>query len=154
MNIFILSRDPKIAAQMQCDKHVVKMILETAQLLCSPYPPGSAPYKRSHYNHPSSIWTRASKENYKWLINHGLHLCEEYSYRYGKEHKSLAVIKWCRDHMKDLKLPSKGLTPFVQVMKDEYRSKNPVSAYRNYYLKEKREIARWTRRSPPRWWTF
>lgn len=96
MNIFILSKDPIIAAQMQCDKHVVKMILETAQLLCSPFEKGEAPYKRSHFNHPSAIWTRENKSNYEWLITHGLALCEEYTFRYGKEHKSKQVILWCK----------------------------------------------------------
>ena len=152
MNIFALSRDPEIAAQMMCDKHVVKMILETAQLLCAAFEPGKAPYKRSHYNHPSSIWSRASKENYLWLITHGLALCEEYTFRYQKEHKSKAVILWCKTHMNTLKLPKKGLTPFAQVVKEEYKRSNPIAAYRLYYKKEKQKIAKWTKRDPPSWW--
>ena len=84
MNIFVLDYNPKRAAQMQCDKHVVKMPLETAQILCSAFEPGTAPYKRTHYNHPCSVWGRESKVNYKWLIEHGLALSDEYTYRYGK----------------------------------------------------------------------
>lgn len=152
MNIFLLSKNPVLAARMQCDKHVVKMILETAQLLCSPFVPGKAPYKRSHYNHPSAQWTRASKKNYQWLIKHGLALCAEYQYRYNKEHKSKQVILWCQNNYKRLKLPSRGLLPMPQVMPEKYRGTNPVSAYRKYYKNEKRQIARWTRRELPKWW--
>lgn len=152
MNIFYLSSDPIQSAQMQCDKHVVKMILETAQLLCSPFPKGEAPYKRSHYNHPSSIWTRESLENYEWLILHGLALCEEYTFRYGKEHKSQAVILWCKKNRKKLRLPKIGLTPMKQVMPVQYQGKNPVKAYRSYYLAEKQKIAKWTKRKQPKWW--
>lgn len=152
MNIFALSKNPKKAATMMCDKHVVKMVLETAQILCSPFEKGSAPYKRSHYNHPSSIWARTSKENYKWLIIHGLALCKEYTYRYGRKHKSEDVIRWCQKNISALAFPKKGLTPFAQVMKEEYRSTNPVGAYRTYYLKEKKKMAQWTKRLPPDWW--
>ena len=65
MNIFVLDNDPFKAAEYQCDKHVVKMVLETAQLLCSAHE--TAPYKRTHYNHPCAIWTRSSLSNYMWL---------------------------------------------------------------------------------------
>ena len=95
LNIFVLHKNPQLAAQYQCDKHVVKMILETAQLLCSPYVPGVAPYRRTHYNHPCAKWTRESQSNYFWLGIHGLALADEYTYRYGKIHKSVDVIKWC-----------------------------------------------------------
>lgn len=154
MNIFVLSQDPIKAAQMQCDKHVVKMVLETAQLLCSPFPKGEAPYKRSHYNHPSAQWARESLQNYEWLITHGLALCAEYQFRYGKVHKSKAVILWCQKHFRKLKLPSQGRTPFAQVVKENCLSSNPVTAYRRYYLQEKRKIAKWTGRKPPFWWDY
>lgn len=123
MNIFILSEDPQEAAEMMCDKHVVKMILETAQLLCSPFPPGEAPYKRSHYNHPSAVWARESVRNYEWLIVHGLALCDEYFFRYGKQHKSKEVILWCQNNYEKLKLPIKNRTPFPKVMAEEYKKK-------------------------------
>lgn len=91
MNIFVLDYCPVKSAQMQCDRHVVKMPLETAQLLCSAYPNDNAPYKRTHYNHPCSIWARKSENNYLWPIEHGLALCLEYNFRYGKNHKSREV---------------------------------------------------------------
>ena len=107
MNIFILDYDVKKCAQYHVDKHVVKMILETSQILCGvhhmsllePYRlPTSTldiPYKLSHKNHPCSIWSRESLTNYLYLCELGLELCVEYTYRYGKRHKSQDVIEWC-----------------------------------------------------------
>lgn len=100
MNIFVLDENPQVAAKMHNDKHVVKMILESAQLLCGvhhmtdPLTTEQVPYKLSHKNHPCSIWARQCVENYIWLCDLGLSLCEEYTYRYGKRHKSQDVIEW------------------------------------------------------------
>ena len=100
MNIFILDKDVKKCAQYHCDKHVVKMILETAQLLCgvhhvTAHDTAHVPYKLSHKNHPCAIWARESFSNYVYLCELGLELCKEYTHRYGKRHKSLDVILWC-----------------------------------------------------------
>ena len=95
MNIFVVNDDPKVAAQNLCDKHVVKMILESAQMLCSAFKNGEAPYKRSYYNHPCTKWARESQVNYEWLLTHAYELCEEYLLRYGKIHKPLDAIDWC-----------------------------------------------------------
>jgi hypothetical protein len=92
MNIFYLDRDPVIAAQMMCDKHVVKMILESAQMLSTAhrvldgdeYANKMGLYKLAHKNHPSTIWVRTSSENYRWLFNHYDALMQEYTYRYDK----------------------------------------------------------------------
>ena len=155
LNIFVLDKDPDLAARYQCDKHVIKMILETAQLLCSVFEPGQAPYKRTHYNHPSAVWTRASRANYMWLIEHGEALCYEYTRRYKKSHKSEFVFQWCRNQPVHEILPDVGeLTPFAQAMPEQY--KNPddaVAAYRAYYKGEKARFAVWTPpASPPDWW--
>ena len=105
MNIFVLDNDPIVAAQSQSDKHVVKMVLETAQMLCAAFPPGEAPYKRSYYNHPCTVWARKSDDNYYWLCRHGIALSVEYTHRYGKRHKSQDVIEWCLLNAYKLKLP-------------------------------------------------
>lgn len=152
MNIFILDRDPSIAARYQCNKHVVKMILETAQMLCSPFDPGTAPYKRSHFNHPCSVWARESRANFDWLVTHGLALCSEYEARYSKTHKSKAIIEWCRDNVSTLTFPSEGLTEFAQAMPDECRRPDPVDAYRTYYLVHKRDFAKWPEGRTPHWY--
>lgn len=152
MNIFILDLEPSTAAQMMCDKHVVKMILESAQLLCAHFEPGVAPYKRTHYNHPCAKWVRESRSNYSWLISHAKALCDEYEFRYGKRHKSETVINWCEKNVDSIApIPENGLTKFPQAMPDEFKDPITVKAYRNYYLGAKRRMLTYTRREPPSW---
>ena len=101
MNIFYLDRDPKIAAQLACDKHVVKMILESAQMLCTAHRvlDGDEPadhggmYKMVHKNHPSTIWTRTSEMNYQWHWRYFDSLLKEYTHRYGKHHAT-ERLRW------------------------------------------------------------
>ena len=150
MNIFVLDENPAIAATYACDKHVVKMILESAQMLCSVHPEGTAPYKRSYYNHPCTKWVRESSDNYEWLIQHAYALCDEYTVRYGKEHKSREVINWCDENRPEL--PEIGLTSFAQAIPDEYKNDDVVEAYRAYYLGEKKEIADWKNNNVPHWY--
>ncbi len=137
---------------MQCDKHVVKMVLETAQLLCTAYPDGVAPYKRTHYNHPCAIWTRECNENWSWLLDHGNALSREYSHRYGKRHKTQSVFDWMM--INPPTLPTLGsMTPFAQAMPPIYKADDPVDAYRAYYLGAKRHIAQWNKsRNKPYWY--
>ena len=151
MNIFILSRDPVEAAKWQCDKHIVKMCSESAQMLCSVHEPGVAPWKRSHYNHPCTVWTRTSVDNYRWHILHALALCEEYTQRYGRRHAAQDVIEWCKNN--EPELPSAGLTPFPRAIKDPtYHDQDIVTSYRAYYIGDKSRFARWRYSSPPPWW--
>ena len=151
MNIFAVDKDPKISAQQLCDKHVVKMILESAQMLCSAYPNGDAPYKRAFYNHPCTIWARESQENYEWLLTHAYAMCQEYTRRYGKVHKSIDAIEWCGKNYIKLKLPQKGLTKFAQAMPEQYKNKCSITAYRSYYNGEKAGFATWKTRKSPEW---
>lgn len=151
MNIFLLDEDPIVAAQMQCNKHVVKMILETAQILCSSFNAGNAPYRRTHYNHPCCIWARSSRENYEWLIKHGKALAEEYTKRYNKRHKSLDVIYWCHSNISKISFPLKGLTPFALCMPEKYIEKCPIQSYRNFYIGEKLEFCVWPKDKTPYW---
>ena len=159
MNIFVLSGDPTEAAIAQINKHVVKMPLETAQMLCASYPDGIAPYKKTHYNHPCTIWSRECIENFEWLIDHGMALCQEYTHRYGRRHKCQDVIEWCRDHPPEL--PSLGgKTAFAVAISDNqqcksipnFNSLSVVDKYRLYYLYDKAYIASWKNRDPPSWW--
>ena len=130
MNIFVLHADPQIAAQHHCDKHVVKMILETAQMLCSAqHRYGSpAPYKAAYVNHPCTKWAGDSKANYLWLVALGLALGKEYTERYGKIHKSIAVIQQVATPPDSM--PDAGLTTFAQAMPEQYKDYDPVTAYR------------------------
>jgi hypothetical protein len=161
MNIFILDKDIKKCAQYHCDKHVVKMILETAQLLCgvhhmtpqvAPQVAPQVPYKLSHKNHPCAIWARESFSNYVYLCELGLELCKEYTHRYGKRHKSLDVILWCIVNRPNI--PDKGLTEPAKAMPDEYKVKSVVESYRNYYRGAKSGFASWKMRETPEWFTF
>ena len=149
MNIFVLDLDPVIAAQSLVDRHVVKMCLETAQLLCSVYVPNSAPYKVTHYNHPCNIWARKSLSNYNWLIAHGLAIADEYTFRYNKDHASKKVIEWCDKHkgyLNDI-----GLTDFAQAVPEKYKCSDPVKAYRDYYCEGKKHLLKYTKREKPTW---
>ena len=154
MNIFVLSDNIEQCAIYHCDKHVVKMTLETAQLLCSPFEQGDSPYRRTHYNHPCAIWARESVGNYEWLLELGYRLAEEYTHRYNKRHKCLDVIDWCDNNYYRLNLPDQGLTPWAQAMPDEYKDPCAIQAYRNYYCGDKLEFCTWTNRKAPNWWPY
>jgi hypothetical protein len=153
MNIFFLSLNPRTAAEHHCDKHVVKMILESAQLLyCAQHmvspqtiPPGA--YKKTHPNHPCGIWVRESMENYMWLCELGLALCAEYTFRYGRIHKTQAHLEWLNANPPPL--PRLGITVIRQAMPIEYKRPDPVDAYRAYYLGAKQRMLNYTKRSPP-----
>jgi hypothetical protein len=154
MNIFILDKDVKKCAQYHCDKHVVKMILETAQLLCGVHHvtaqvTDQVPYKLSHKNHPCAIWTRESLSNYLFLCELGLALCDEYTHRYGKRHKSLQVILWCINNRPNI--PDKEFTEPAKAMPEEYKVKSVVDSYRNYYRGAKSGFTTWKNRDIPKW---
>jgi hypothetical protein len=154
MNIFVLDINTKKCAEYHNDKHLVKMILETAQLLCGVHHVTESkyeiPYKLSHKNHPSAIWARECMENYIWLCDLGLELCREYTYRYEKRHKSQDVIEWCLTHKPKLKYKG-DTTPFALAMPDECKVGDAVDSYREYYRTEKRKIAVWKNRETPEW---
>ena len=154
MNIFFLDYDPKKCAQYHNDKHVVKMILETAQLLCGVHHTISnettnIPYKLSHKNHPCAIWSRESLSNYLYLCDLGLELCKEYTYRYGKRHKSQEVIEWCITNLPNIS--DKDFTTPPKAMPDEYKVNDVIESYRNYYRGAKKDFAKWKNREIPEW---
>ena len=152
MNIFVLDLDPKLASQYHNDRHVVKMILETAQILCTTHHNlgnHDVPYRSTHKNHPCTAWTRKSFDNYKWLEKLGLCLCEEYTFRYEKIHKSQEII----ENLPDPDLDQFGLTEFALAMPEEYQIPNdPVTSYRLYYKRGKSHLASWKKRGKPFWW--
>jgi len=141
MNIFVLDTNIKKCAEYHCDKHVVKMLLETCQILCSTYyytnESHKSPYKLAHKNHPCTVWARESLSNWLWLRDLGLALYDEYKNRYGnKDHKSGDIILG----LDTPNLHNKGLTRFAQAMPVEYRDDDAVRAYRAYYVGEKKDI--------------
>ena len=152
MNIFVLHDDPVVAAQMMCDKHVVKMILESNQMLCTiAHKHGyDAPYRSTHAKHPCTLWAGESYANWQWLVKHSRALCREYTDRYGKVHKSQTVTEWAENL--DIRLPTIGQTPFRLAMPDEYKTNNPVESYRKYYAGAKAHFAKWKTGNVPGWW--
>ena len=151
MNIFVLNNCPIESAKIQHDKHIVKMVLESAQMLCSAFDQDkfNVPYKKAHYNHTCTIWCRETLPNFKWLVKHGIALAEEYTHRYKKIHKSQAVIEWCLDNVSKIDIQNSYITPFAQAMPDKYKSENAVKSYINYYIGEKLNNAKWTNRNIP-----
>lgn len=170
MNIFALDGGPARAARYHCDRHVVKMVLETAQLLSTALwltCPAEAARLRSsgliylptHSRHPCSLWLLESAANVRWLGRLGLALADEYEFRYpGKAHASRRVIEACLALFLEASSSqhcaisaARRRTPFVQVMPGEYIQRDPVEGYRAYYRGAKAHLARWTRRCPPVW---
>lgn len=158
MNIFFLSWSPKEAAELHCDKHVVKMILETAQLLYSAHwllhPEGLPPtaYKLAHKNHPCSIWVRESLTNYLWLCSLGVWLCKEYTHRYTKIHKSQVHIEWLINNPPK-NIDYVAMTPPAKAMPNEYKVDDPIQSYKTFYIEskhKKRRIVNYTAREWPK----
>jgi hypothetical protein len=152
-----LDENPTLSAQYHVDKHVVKMILETAQLLCSVHHvteqvTEQVPYKLSHKNHPCAVWARQSLSNYLYLCELGLELGKEYTHRYGKKHKSIQVIEWCIINKPNI--PDIGFTTPAMAMPDEFKVDSVVESYRNYYMGAKISLASWKNREKPKWFNY
>jgi hypothetical protein len=163
MNIFCLHNNPVISAMTLCDKHIVKMALESLQMMstiawCFEIP---HPYRPVMENHPCTIWARESRQNFLWLWEHAGTICEEYTARYGKTHK-------CEITMNDFnpswievldRLPDKGLTPFAIAIAEHMECRkvegfddlSTVDKYRQYYIHDKSKIASW-KQNKPHWY--
>lgn len=131
------------------------MTVESAQLLCSVFDViHNPPYKRTHYNNPPTVWTRTSKQNFEWLLEHGYALSKEYTKAYKKIHKSNEVLDWCKNNYEKVQLPDIGLTPFILCMPEQYKVPgDPITSYRNFYKGAKIKFAKWTHgRQQPHWW--
>ena len=172
MNIFVTDLCPVKSAQEQCDKHVVKMVLESAQMLStawrepndlrssefsSKYADEHELYKTAHPNHPCSIWVRQARENYKWLYRHFVALCDEYTHRYGKSHASARLkgpLMWRPFRPSALLDAIEEPYGFVLAMPDEYKSEDIFSSYQNYLMNEKQHFAKWEKdpSRKPTWW--
>ena len=181
MNIFYLHTDPKLAAQQHCDKHVVKMIIEYAQLLSTAhrildgnmYLSKTANgrkikrwklddyrepilYKASHINHPSAIWAREELSHYQWLWNLASELCQEYRHRYGgttdKQHKTSLVIQKLSFAPNNIKRNGVFTEPPQAMPEDVKVPGNSVQAYKNYYKAYKTRFATWKNREIPDWY--
>lgn len=188
MNIFVLDSSPVLAAQYQCDKHVVKMIVESAQMLCTAHrlldgkmklvdkfslKTGKTRkgkiwelddkaldadlYRVCHQNHPCTVWTMESMANYIWHYEHFCVLCNEYTYRYGKKHKTDTKLRFLLDTAPG-NIPDIGQTQFRLAMNSQPQCINPadpVGSYRAFYqTKQGRFKMVWTKRGKPDWFKF
>ena len=151
MNIFYLCRDVHLCAQMLCDRHVVKMILEYAQILCTAHyvlDKEIVGYKPTHVNHPSTKWCREGLGNYMWLYNMFIATLNEYTYRYGKVHKSSELVEVLQTPPDNI--PLRAFEEPPQAMPEEYKSvRGSIDAYRNYYAYGKAHLHAWKRRPTP-----
>lgn len=176
MNIFYLHTDTKECAKQHLDKHVVKMILEYAQLLSTAhrlldgyeYEGKSISgrkamrwklddvrednlYMASHMNHPSGIWCRQSLDNYWWLYNLWRDLMREYTFRYGKNHVAERLIPYLSYPPNNI--PAVESTIMPQCMPEQYKVPgDSIQAYHNYYINDKQKFAVWTNRPIPDWY--
>ena len=159
MNIFAVHPHPAVAARMLVDKHVVRMPLETAQIVSTALRETDADwateyeclYKSTHENHPVVQWAGRSQANFAWTLRHGLALGREYRRRYESEHKSVtAVLNPVRERI-DV-APLRGRDDFALAMPDEYKQDDSVAAYRAYYRAEKvPDMGEYTARDAPEW---
>ena len=171
MNIFVLDANPITAARMMCDKHIPKMVVETAQMLASALrrhgatddimpiaKPTGRPYKGGYHNHPCTVWTGDTQQNFLWLVDHGLTLSQEYITRFGKIHACSSAVEQMQHHYQ--LIPCGMRTDFARAFNKElypflYDEKQytAVEAYRAYYSIDKRRFAKWEKGTPaPYWW--
>ena len=182
MNIFAVSNCPQESARALCDKHVVKMVTESAQMLSTAHrmldgvmemrpsksgkrmikywkldgPLENILMKAVHMNHPCTVWTMQSIENYKWHVQHYMALAVEYNRRYGKTHGA-----WSNNGIGGYlmapprNIPEGPQTPFAIAMKNFPEcivADDPIQSYRNYYNVAKSSFAKWTNREVPYWY--
>jgi hypothetical protein len=175
MNIFYLDKNPKTCAEQHCNKHVVKMILEYAQILSTTHrlldgiktvdikPSGKVGvkyvmenllleellYKTTHQNHPSTVWVRQSSQHYEWLYELFVCLLNEYTHRYGKIHKTARLVPALEKPPSNL--ADNGWSDITLAMPDAFKGEDAVASYRNYYKFGKSELLAYKNREAPDW---
>ncbi len=176
MNIFYLDKNEKLCASYHCNSHVVKMITEHNQMLCTNlyilngidkkqsaehiftgFPRKHAngevnQYKQSHVNHPCTKWLRKSRNHTEWLLSMNKELCVEYTIRYRRHHAGEAINNWLINAYKNVVMPSIVFENPPLAMPSQYKTDNPVESYRRYYINDKSRFAKWTNRNMPEWW--
>ena len=157
MNIFFLHKDPQWAANALCDKHVPKMLLESAQMLSTAVQKYTDRieelYKPAYPNHPMTKWVGFNRDCFRWALENAVFISQEYCKRFKKLHKSSKVINNIYDFELMAHLPEKPFTEPPQCMPDEYKDKDYVIAYRKYYQGAKSYFAKWERGvDAPEWW--
>ena len=170
MNIFVVDKNPFVAAQSLCDKHVPKMIVESVQMLVSairrhgadddgvPWTVKGTPHKGGYRNHPATVWAGDSDSNFDWLLMHGFGLCQEYTFRFGKEHSCWSQLAFLQKRVE--LVPPGPLTDVALCVGETFQNgvthapmQDAVSVYRRFYRADKARFAVWERGRPaPSWW--
>tara|TARA_Y100001937_G_scaffold45694_1_gene64171 strand:- start:612 stop:1193 length:582 start_codon:yes stop_codon:yes gene_type:complete len=179
MNIFYLNKNPDMAAVEHVDKHVVKMIVEYAQLLSTAkrmldgieytdYSKNNRKikryrlenpnhdkviYKACHYNHPSAVWVRENKLHYQWLYRLFKKLGHEYTHRYGKVHSTNVLLNQLLETPPN-NIPVtdwKDPPPAMKHYPDCIVPGDSIQSYKNYYIVAKAYFAKWSKRETPKW---
>lgn len=175
MNIFYLHESPEECAKLHCDKHVVKMVIEYAQLMSTAHrmldgeeytalsktgrkvtrwrlaENDDLIYKACHMNHPSTVWTRSSRDNYMYVYNLWYHLSHEYTHRYGKQHLTYQKLVEALSEPPE-NIPNTGFTQPPPAMKHFPQcivTGDSIASYQKYYTVAKAHFARWTKREVP-----
>jgi hypothetical protein len=156
MNIFVSSFDAKESAQALDDKRLIKMILETTQIISTNINLAGlrfGPYKTTHRNHPVTVWARRSHDNYLWLCAHLVHLCREYTKRFHKTHKCEQYINLLYNCSTDLAYPQEGLTTFPNctTFKDIKETTRAYRLYLNQKWTNDKRKPKWTNSKAPEW---
>ena len=154
MNIFHLDKNPIKCALYHCDKHVVKMILETSQMLSTAYQKHAGEsdslYKSAYPNHPMTLWVGETYKNFGWTLLLGEALGFQYTHRYNKRHKSMRIIDYFFKNLdwKD-KIPKGEQTLPPLCMPDEFKCDDYIQSYKNYYINKKKSFAKYTKVDTP-----
>jgi len=180
VNIFYLDHNPVEAARSHLDKHVVKMILEYAQLLSTAHrvldgvltvglsksgrkrkqyvlndERDQVLYSATHINHPSAVWVRQNKANYDYLYALFVSTCDEYTHRYGKTHLTDSKLREVLHEFPKNIYSDNKLHVWhgpTPAMPDECKvAGDHIASYRKYYIDKKADMAMWTNREPPEW---
>ena len=157
MNIYFLDETPEKSAKFLCDKHVPKMLLESAQMLSTAVQKYTDRieelYKPAYPNHPMTKWVGFNRDCFRWALENAMSISQEYCKRFKKLHKSSKIINNIYDNNYINDIPDGFFKEPPQCMPDEYKDKDYVVAYRKYYMGAKAYFAKWERGVPaPDWW--
>lgn len=152
MNLFVLDNNLQKNAEYHVDKHIVKMVLEAAQIACTVRRlkgDDTPAYKATHIHHPCVQWAGEVNENYVWVCNYGLELCKEYTFRYGRIHGCQSILHDCLYYQPGIRRGCQ--TPHVLAMPTYCMRASAIESYREYYNREKRHLFAWKNREQPDW---
>jgi len=169
MNIFTVHPNPCVAASMLCDIHCNSQVRESVQMLANcfsledlkdaPHTQAGTPRKYSHWNHPSSKWTRETKSNMYWLLEHAIELENQRILRGYNPHFVSSFLSWCGANFSKAQVPHGPLTDFAVAIGEDkncrkisfFDNLSVIEKYRAFYLFDK-PFAVWKRGNPPDWY--